>query len=286
MEQRQNKKVDLTPELKEEFARLFFVGFGVFLFILFFQPFPLIFLDNNNRLLYVTGFGALTFAVECMIFILLPLIFRPLFSIEMWENGPPVILNLIFLLINGTAFTFYIRYVGKTELTLYILFKVLLVCLFPLIILIILYKNRSLEKAIVILQDRLRTAQYEIRQKSADAKEEPLILSAESGTDRIILPPSRIRYINSADNYVEINYTENQKEQKLLLRNTLKKIENKLGPYPLFVRCHRTCIVNITFIEKLERSYSGYSVKLKDSQSTLPVSRQYIHSIREALNSL
>lgn len=52
-----------------------------------------------------------------------------------------------------------------------------------------------------------------------------------------------------------------------------------------FIRCHRTSIVNNFYIEKLVKSYSGYSLKLSCLDEDVPVSRQYLMPIKEAISS-
>lgn len=69
-----------------------------------------------------------------------------------WKSGPPLILNLILLALSVTSFVFYLRYVGKMTLTLYVIFNVVLVCLLPIAALGILYKIKSLERIIEVLQ--------------------------------------------------------------------------------------------------------------------------------------
>jgi len=273
------------PLNKEELSRLFFISFGVFLFILFFQPFPLDGIDNNNRLLFETGFGAITFAAGCLIFVVLPLLVKRQSRTTIPEDGPPPLLYFAHLLITVTSFAFYIRYVGMISLTLNIIFMVFLVSLLPLLILILLHKNKSLEYQVLELQEQLRSSYRIINDKEPKGKEEKIVLSSENGNDRISLLSSNIFYINSADNYIEINYSEKGISAKKLLRNTLKNAELALSKNPHFMRCHRTCIININCVDKMQRNYSGYTLHLRDSGEVLPVSRQYVIQIREALAS-
>ncbi len=78
----------------------------------------------------------------------------------------------------------------------------------------------------------------------------------------LFLPVHEIRWIRAEENYVRIcTGTENY-----LLRETMTNIENKLDPQ-LFLRVHRSAIVNLRFIKEVRREAPGdFSVLLANGQ--------------------
>lgn len=270
--------------LKNELTRIFFIAFGVFLFILFFQPFPLEALIEENRLVYVTGFGGITLIFTFLILIGIPILLPKWFRVTAWESGPPFILLALLLVLTFTANTFYIRYVGKTVLSLYLLFKIFLVSLLPVIILNILYKNKSLEYIIEIIQNKNKLYQSKIQELEQNEKDEITSIYSESKSEKLSVKFMDIISVQSADNYIEIFYLDNELVEKKLIRNTLKNIEVQLAKRPEFIRCHRTCLVNMSHVGKLERSYGGYRLIMKNIDLELPVSRQYLILVRDAIN--
>ncbi|NOQ25682.1 MAG: hypothetical protein GQ564_10015 [Bacteroidales bacterium] len=268
---------------KNELGRLFFICIGVFLFILFFQPFPLDMLDYNNRLLYVTGFGAITFLFGCIIFILIPFIIPQWFKISEWESDPPYILSALLLTLTATAFAFYIRYVGQVSISLYIMFKVFLVCLIPIFILVILYKNKSLELTIELLKEQNKNYLLKIRDDEKNRDDEKIEIISDNKSGKLTLKYKDIVSIKSADNYIEIFYLENDSVEKRLIRSTLKNIESQLVHQTCFIRCHRTRIVNSIHIDKLVRNYSGYCLKMTHLEEGIPISRQYLTQVKEVI---
>ena len=62
----------LSDPIKHDLKVLFSIGLGVFLFVLFFQPFELNHFTFNNRLLFLAGFGAIVFLVMVFFHIVLP----------------------------------------------------------------------------------------------------------------------------------------------------------------------------------------------------------------------
>jgi len=273
--------------LKLELGRLLVMSFGVFLFILFFQPISLEMLDYNNRLLFVTGFGAITLLVAFVFLILIPLFFPKWFNIiSDWEYGPPLGQSILFLVFNTTAFAFYIRYVGNVKMSLYIMFKVTLVNLLPLITLILLYRFKSLKHAIGILQEQKKEYLAKIEEYENSWGENEIDIESENKSDNLKLKYKDIVYIKSADNYIELSYMNNGVIEKKLLRSTLRNIELQLVHQRNFLRSHRTCIVNILYLDKMVRSYGVYSLKLNCCDDTIPVSRQYLLQVKMAISKL
>jgi two-component system LytT family response regulator len=83
-----------------------------------------------------------------------------------------------------------------------------------------------------------------------------------------IIPVNEIKYLEANDDYVNI-YT---KEGKFLKNKTLSFYEKSLDP-SLFVRVHRSYLVNISEITKIEPyEKEGYMLKLKGGES-IPVSK-------------
>lgn len=269
---------------KEEIARLFVISFGVFLFILFFQPFPLETLDYNSRLLYVAGFGGITFICSGLVLIVLPFVFSKWLKASEWEGGPPFILSVLLLVVSSTAFAFYIRFVGNSSLTLYIVFKMVLICLLPIFILVIMYKNKTLEHIILHLREQNAMYFNKIQEFEKLGGENEIDIYSHNRAERLRVKYKQIIWIKSADNYAEIYYlTEEGGFDKKVLRNTLKNIESQLTSDKDIIRCHRTAIINSRYIEKIVRGYSGYALKVRFLDEKVPVSRSYIPLVKDAM---
>jgi DNA-binding LytR/AlgR family response regulator len=163
------------------------------------------------------------------------------------------------------------------------MFKVVLVCLLPILILVILYKNKSLERVILFLQKQNKNYIAKIRENEKNEEDKEISIFSGNKAEKISLKYNNIIIIKSADNYIEIYYLENNKVEKKLIRNTLKDIESQFMHHSNFIRCHRTSIVNMAYAEKLTRNYSGYSLKINKLQENIAVSRQYLILVKDAL---
>jgi len=102
-----------------------------------------------------------------------------------------------------------------------------------------------------------------------------VIFNDEKGTMRLTLKLDDLLYLRGADNYVTIYYNDHQKQEKFLLRNTLKQLEEYLRPLDV-IRCHRSYMVNFKKVKLIERSKEGLRIKLDvPSVIEVPISKTY-----------
>lgn len=101
----------------------------------------------------------------------------------------------------------------------------------------------------------------------------------KTGAKIEVIPVGDIKYLGANDDYVNI-HTE---ERKFLKQKTMKYYEQRLSSNR-FVRIHRSYIVNIEEIDKLElMEKDSYIVILKDG-TTLKVSRSGYPKLKKALS--
>jgi two-component system, LytTR family, response regulator len=127
---------------------------------------------------------------------------------------------------------------------------------------------------------RLSEAINRLRSQSGEA-------TALDFDDRILLPldghyklvPVRdIEWINAAGDYSEVFLTD---QKRLLVLRSLKAWEQRL-PVKHFVRVHRSAIVNIDRIEKVEEWFNAsFRLHLKGRSEPLVTSRRYSTLLRE-----
>jgi len=259
------------------------ISFGIFLFILFFQPFPLDRFDFNNRLLFVAGFGAIAFLFMVLIRFLLPRIIKNNIKKEDEPELNPLLEGLLTLILCSVAFTFYLRYVGSVSISFFIVFKISLICLFPPVVLMLSDRIKVLIQQNNLLISERKIIQKQIERYEEDNLNKSISFVSETGNESLTLLIAELVFVQSADNYVEIGYSEDANIRKKLIRNTLKNVEVQLKQYSNFIRCHRSYIVNIRYIEKLQRDFSSHWITVKGYPEKIPVSRQYLQKLREIL---
>ena len=101
---------------------------------------------------------------------------------------------------------------------------------------------------------------------------------AKNGSNVQIIPTDSIIYLESADDYVCIHCEKG----KILKQVRMKYYEEHLDP-ELFFRVHRSYIINLEMVDKIELySKDNYHLILK-SGATIPVSRSGYKKLKERL---
>lgn len=268
---------------KEDVRLLIGISFVMFLLVLFFQPFPLDKFDFNNRLLIELGLGAIIFVFLVLVRFLVQWLKQkyqqsyPVSGISAFLGG------FIMMTLSSLAFAFYLRYVGQVPITFFMMIKIILICLAPPAALWQFDKVAQLEEQNELLHQENELIRVKVEQFQEELQNKSITLISENNSENLNLIVADIAFVKSADNYVEVAWKEGDVIRKKLLRNTLRNIEQQIQSYSNFIRCHRTCIINTHFIEKLERNYSNYWLILKGYADRIPVSRQYLLKLKEAL---
>lgn len=266
--------------VKPDMKIFLWVSLGIFLFILFFQPFTIDQFDFNNRLLVVAGLAAISFILMMVTRSIFPYRETSKTSPEQPSSAPVLLNSIILVALGSVAFAFYLRYVGLIDITFFVMIKVIFICMVPPVSLRLCDVFRELRNENQFLKSSNEN-------KNTDSGNEYLSqtidFTSENSSENLILPAEDVVFIKSADNYVEVTYRDKDMPKTKLLRNTLKKIEVQLETYPDFIRCHRICIVNMHHVQNLESKNQSHWLKIKDYEEPIPVSRQYLLKIKERI---
>lgn len=104
-------------------------------------------------------------------------------------------------------------------------------------------------------------------------------IAVRSGSDISIIPLHKISHFEAQDDYVAI-YSEGR---KYLKQYTMKYLESAL-PSDQFIRIHRSYIIRLEEISKLEAySKDSHVAVLLNGKTKLPVSRTGYNSLKEVL---
>ncbi len=106
----------------------------------------------------------------------------------------------------------------------------------------------------------------------------------ERGDLKLSIRAISLYYVESADNYVQIHYMNSGKMQKLMLRNSLKKLEEQFAEHGV-VRCHRSYLVNINNVKCIRKTNEGLVLDFDDEKiQQLPVSKTYSKQLFEQIS--
>lgn len=276
--------LNINLDTRYQIKLISLISLGMFLFMLFFQPFEYKMEDFNDRMIFVLGIAAITFIVLGIFRIVMPVSITRRIHAESIKISNEVGLILLIWLFITAANVCYLYFVGKIDLTLSVGVQIALFSAFPSIVLKLADVNRMLRDQLQhFVRRNLKLEQDLSKEKEKPAL--PVLLKSDSKNDDLEALPDDLMMFQSADNYVIAVYRKDDRTERKMLRTTMKSIQGTLKEHPEFLRCHRTCIVNTSYILNLSNSYKGHRLTLLDMEEEIPVSRQYLLSIKEVLNS-
>ena len=266
---------------KKNFGLFITISFGIFLFVLFFQPFPTAHFDFNNYLVFLGGLSMIVFILLIIVKVMLHFLFQSTDDAEIQPPLPHFLSNFMLFILCSVTFAFYLRYVGSVHISFFIMVKICVICLVAPVTLWLYDLIGKLKTYNITLIKEKKHIQKQLEKYEEDYLNKTVDFVSENGKELFPLLISDVVLIKSADNYVEVIYKELDGFKKKLIRNTMKGIEQQIKMYSNFIRCHRACIVNTHFIENLHKNYSSYYLSLRKYEEKMPVSRQYLMKIRE-----
>ena len=108
-------------------------------------------------------------------------------------------------------------------------------------------------------------------------------LTAQNGHQKMECLVTDLFFLEAMQNYTAVHYKNDNVLEKTMLRNTLTALEQQLENTPIF-RCHRSYLVNVDLIEKVEGNAQGLRLYLKAAgEIVVPVSRKYIEPLKARL---
>jgi len=168
----------------------------------------------------------------------------------------------------------------KTGAELFGLFRKMLMS--SLLVLAIPY---SLSWLYLSMKDKRDKIEELMRNTSQEFKENKMItFRDETEKMRFSIKSSDILYIESTDNYVTVFTSEEGKLKKVMLRNTMKRLEKELEG-TLIQRCHRSYMVNFENIKQVKLLSTQLYIYIDSSEDIrIPVSKSYAEHVHEFLN--
>jgi DNA-binding LytR/AlgR family response regulator len=261
--------------LRNELRGILSISIAVFLFILFFDPFPAAKqFKPENSLIYTIGYGGIILFVHFAFLILLQRSKQGKYKSNRYDKGPADLINILIWVCNTTTFVFYLRFVGMVPITFLITFKIAIITIFPVIALKVNYRLKSLQKENKQLKQQL-VNQQQLNEKEATIND-LIEFRTENNNEIVRITADNILLIKSAENYIELFWHEKGDLKKHMIRATLKSVEEQLSVYKNFERCHRTSIVNVDAVEKSWIQQGKHLIKLRFIDQEITVSRQYV----------
>jgi two-component system, LytTR family, response regulator len=201
-------------------------------------------------------------------------------ALEAVERVQPDVVFLDIQMPGATGFDFLEQASGDFQLIFVTAFDQFALRAFEVNALDYLLKPVRLERLSAALQ-RLHPAQFQPASgTSAPPLEYSDYLFVSSGTSARFLKIRAIKYILAAGSYSEVFAADGR---KWMLLQPIKDWEERL-PSPQFVRTHRSCIINLEYVERVDPlGNDTFNVFMRDQTDPLPISRRYAHILKDRL---
>jgi len=266
-------------------------GLFIGLFIFLFQPFGLSKLNVNHKSVFLLGYGLVTMLALGLCLVVLPKLFKGYFCEKNWTVGRQISFMLLIVFLIGLGNYFYSAIffrVANNWVIGMLSFQgfTLLIGIFPITGMTLYSHNKYLQKNLKeanIVNSRIED---DSAHKSRDDSGKKIILTSVNQSDPPVeVSPDDFLFVQSDGNYLEVNFIEDGKPERHLIRNTLVQAEYILKEhFPPLIRCHRSFIVNLEQIEKVDGNAQGLLLKVKTCKEKVPVSRKYIEELKSKLS--
>ena len=254
------------PLLKHHFIISLLLAVWIFIFLYFTEPLDVAELNNKEKLIFLPGYGLL--AGFCY------LLFLPLQYFLFKRKQKKWFLSTEFLLISCfSGFTiimarsYYLFVVVAGEPNPYTLSYMLKSIFLPALAVIL----------PIIIIARFAFGKYHEKR----LEDQKIEIKGEGNYEGLRLQLNELVYIQSSDNYIEVNYISNNILKKTLIRNKLSAIDNEFSE---LLRSHRSYLINPYHFQRW-KTENGKLFMLLGYDTKVPVSKTYQTEIKTAINS-
>ncbi|PLX05865.1 MAG: hypothetical protein C0596_15295 [Marinilabiliales bacterium] len=202
------------------------------------------------------------------------------------QRAKRIIVYSIVFIFTVFAVSVIIYYLNKSDASFWlsigdIILDVLTYISLPVFATVIIFERALLNK-------HLKTAQNlseQIKELDKPDTGAQIDLFAENEKDYFEIKLNELLFIEANDNYSGIYIAHDNQIKKLLLRSSLKRMEDQLKDFDFITRCHKSYIVNIHNIKKISGNAQGYKLHFEDTDIEIPVSRSFPKSIIQKIKA-
>lgn len=184
----------------------------------------------------------------------------------------------VLLFIFGLTLFAYLLGDGETfsSLLLRVSLDVVGILFVPYVITVLLFLLDEKKEEIARLKGVIET-----QSQTIDTRSTTFNFYDRGGRLALAMRSDSVLYIESADNYCNVHYVVDGKEETFVLHNSMKYFDS-WGEESGLLRCHRSYIVNKRNVKLLRKEKDSLTLELSQGVGTLPVSRSYRASVLQA----
>lgn len=273
-----NKPYPFNDDLKYNSKLIFFISIGVLVFLYLFQPLDVSLMDNKQKLYVVVGLGVVTFLSLSLNLLILPSLFPSIFIKRIWNIKKEIIWNIWILTTISVGYYLYYKLLGIFEVDFKMILGLIIIAIIPITGLITVSRNR-------ILRSYLKLSEG-INKKLKEKKsiEDKLVhFESDYVKDNLSIKVNLLLLIRAANNYIEVFWKEGDEVKNKMIRTSLSKAEYLLKEHKFIFKCHRSYMVNMRSIDKIEGNIQGYKIFFENIDFPIPVSKNFAFKLKQLI---
>ncbi|MGC9373599.1 MAG: LytTR family transcriptional regulator DNA-binding domain-containing protein [Bacteroidales bacterium] len=271
-----NKPYPFNDDLKYNSKLIFFISIGMLGFLYLFQPLDVSLMDDKEKLYVALGLAAITFLSLSLNLLILPSLFPGIIIKRVWNIKKEILWNLWILTTITVGYYLYYKVLGIFAIDFKMVLGLIVIAIIPITGLIIVNQNRMLRSNLK-LAERINKKLEE--NKSIDNK--LIHFKSEYAKDNLSIKVNLLILIRAANNYIEVFWVEGEKIRNQMIRTSLKNAEELLEDYSFIFKCHRSFMVNIHYIDKIEGNVHGYKIYFEKIDFPVPVSKKFAYKLKQ-----
>ncbi|WP_157676865.1 LytTR family DNA-binding domain-containing protein [Chryseobacterium sp. T16E-39] len=123
--------------------------------------------------------------------------------------------------------------------------------------------------------------QYPLIQSQIPCEKQLIFIRTEVKADNFNFEPMQLIFAKADGNYTEITFKTSDGIKKEVKRITLRQFELQIMEYKSLFRCHRTYLLNVSYINSISGNSQNCFVTLIGTTEKVPVSRAKIKMFHE-----
>ena len=273
-----NRPYPFSDDLKHNTKIIFFTSLGVFVFLFLFEPFDISTLPTKEKYYLMIGLAIVTFLTLSLNLLVIPSLFPNKFSSNGWNIKKEIFWNLWILFTILAGYFLLNNSLGVMKFGFSLVIKLVLTAVIPISALIIVNYNK-------ILRSHLKLAN-ELNRKLKDNRsiqEKIVYFNSDYQKDSLAIKVSQLLVIRSANNYIEVFWKEGETVKNQMVRCSMVNADETLKEYKFIFKCHRSFVVNINYIDKIEGNSLGYRLFIENINFPVPVSKNSVVKLKEVI---
>jgi len=255
------------------------LGLLVGAFLTFFQPFDIAQMEFEYKSIKIFLYGLITFFAMLIFLHFLPMVVPKWMSDKFWKVKHEIVFLLLMILFIATLNGLYINYINDLDFSWrnywIIIRDTAIVGIVPISFIVLIDQNRKWQKY------AKAAGQIQIQETKTQKEIVSPRIQISLGSNNTILEidPTMLLFVEADGNYVEISEFATDKVSKKLYRTSLRYLESQID-IPYIVKCHRSFLINLNQVTKVDGNAQGFRLSLKESEVTVPVSRKFVPLIK------